>query len=217
MRDKRVREMTVTAMFTAIVAIMSFVPWLGFITVGGVAITLIHIPVLIGGIFGGKRVAIFLATAFGTFSMMRAFMTPDAFNVFFQNPLVAILPRFLFGVSIWYIYTFVFKLLKPAIMGEEPAEDSKGMRHVTELTALAVTFAVATFAHTVITLTALYIFAFNSEIYLQWFGDASVLRFIWIILLANGFIEVGLAVIVGAPIAWRLREYYRSEEENIVT
>ena len=215
MRDKRVREITLTAIFTAIVAIMSFVPFLGFIIVGGVAITYIHIPVLIGAIFGGKRVGVFLATAFGVFSMMRAFMEPVLFNIFFQNPLVSVLPRFLFGVSIWYIYTFVFKVLKPTIQGETPDEASKGKKHVTELTALGVTFALATFAHTVITLTALYVFSVNSQVYLDYFGDASVLRFIWIILLSNGFIEVGLAVIIGAPIAWRIREFYRTEENTI--
>ncbi len=214
MRNERVKEMTLIAMFTAIVAVMSFVPFLGFITVGGVAITLIHIPVLIGAIFGGKRTGIFLATAFGVFSMIRAFMTPELFNVFFQNPLVAILPRFLFGVSIWYIYTFVFKMLKATLIGAE-AEETEGKKRVTELTAIGVTFALSSFAHTVITLTALYIFAFNSAIYLEWFGDANVLRFVWVILLSNGFIEVGLAVIIGAPIAWRLREYYRTEQNTI--
>ncbi|MFU8786741.1 MAG: ECF transporter S component [Candidatus Izemoplasmataceae bacterium] len=215
MRDKRVREMTLTAMFIAIIGIMSFVPWLGFITIGGVAITLIHIPVLIGAIFGGKRVGIFSATAFGVFSMIRAFMTPDAFNVFFQNPLVSILPRFLFGVSIWYIYTYTFKLLKPAIVGDGDIEDDKVKKSVTELTALAVTFALASLTHTVITLTALYIFAFNSAIYLEWFGSTDVLRFIWIIMLSNGLIEVGLAVLIGAPIAYRLKTFYRYEENSV--
>jgi uncharacterized membrane protein len=216
MRNNRVSEMTFLAMFIAIIAVMSFVPWLGFITIGGVAITIIHIPVLIGAIFGGKKVGIILATTFGVFSMIRAFMTPDAFNVFFQNPLVSILPRFLFGVSIWYIYTGLYRFLKPVIVNEE-AEEGKKHRliQLNELTVLGITFALSSLAHTVITLSALYIFSFNSQLYLDIFGDASVLRFVWLILLSNGFIEVGLAVIIGAPITWRLREYLRSDFNTI--
>lgn len=216
MRNNKVSEMTFLAMFIAIITVMSFVPWLGFITIGGVAITIIHIPVLIGAIFGGKKVGIILATTFGVLSMIRAFMTPDAFNIFFQNPLVSILPRFIFGVSIWYIYTGVHKLLKPIIVSEDvEVSKKKKLLQLNEFTVLGITFAVASMAHTLITLTALYLFSFQSEIYLEFFGDASVLRFIWIILLSNGFIEVGLAVIIGAPITWRLREYLRSDFNTI--
>ena len=216
MRNNRVSEMTFLAMFIAIIAVMSFVPWLGFITIGGVAITIIHIPVLIGAIFGGKKVGIILATTFGVFSMIRAFMTPDAFNVFFQNPLVSILPRVLFGVSIWYIYTGLYRFLKPVIVNEEAEEGKKHkLIQLNELTVLGITFALSSLAHTVITLSALYVFSFNSQLYLDIFGDASVLRFVWLILLSNGFIEVGLAVIIGAPITWRLREYLRSDFNTI--
>ncbi|MFP4287073.1 MAG: ECF transporter S component [Candidatus Izemoplasmataceae bacterium] len=216
MRNDKVSEMTFLAMFIAIITVMSFVPWLGYITIGGVAITLIHIPVLIGAIFGGKRVGIVLATTFGVLSMIRAFMTPDAFNVFFQNPLVSVLPRFIFGVMIWYIYIGLHRLLKPIIVTEdEDEEKKKKLIRLNEFTVLGITFAVSSMAHTLITLTALYIFSFESEVYLLYFADANVLRFIWFILLSNGFVEVGLAVIIGAPITWRLREYLRSDFNTI--
>lgn len=216
MRNKKVSEMTFLAMFIAIITVMSFVPMLGFITIGGVAITIIHIPVLIGAIFGGKKVGIILATTFGVLSMIRAFMTPDAFNIFFQNPLVSVLPRFIFGVSIWYIYTGLYRLLKPVIVDEEADETKKKrLLHLSEFTVLGITFALASMAHTLITLSALYLFSFQSQVYLDFFGDASVLRFIWAILLTNGFIEVGLAVIIGAPITWRLREFLRSDFNTI--
>ncbi len=212
MRDKKVLEMTTIAMFTAIIAVMSFVPWLGYITVGGVAITLIHIPVLIGGIIGGKRVAITLATVFGVLSMIRSFITPDALNIFFQNPLVSVLPRILFGIALWYVYVGIKWLITKILSRKNKDQKiSKGG----ELAIISVSFGISTLIHTVLTLIALYLFAFQSTRFTDIFGSMSVLNFIWAILLLNGFIEALLAVFIAGPIGWRVKDYYEHEANKL--
>jgi uncharacterized membrane protein len=212
MRDKKVLEMTTIAMFTAIIAIMTFVPWLGYITVGGVAITLIHLPVLIGGIIGGKRVAITLATVFGVTSMIRSFITPDALNIFFQNPLVSVLPRILFGIALWYVYVGIKRLIT-YILTRNGKEDT--ISKTGELTIISLSFGISTLIHTILTLTALYLFAFQSTRFTDIFGSMNALRFIWVILLANGFIETLLAIFIAGPIGWRVKDYYEHETNQL--
>jgi len=197
MRDKKVLEMTTTAMFAAIILVMTFVPFMGFIVIGPIAITIIHIPVLIGGLFGGKRVAIALGLTFGLGSMARSFMTPDGLNIFFQNPLVSVLPRLLFGLALWYLYVVFNRLFKNSIAS------------------IGLAFGFSTLLHTIFTLTALYLFAFQSQLFQDFFGDANVITFIWAIAGFNGLIEVLIAIFVATPIAWRLKQYNQFEEEHI--
>ena len=124
MADKRVKDLSLAGIFGGIILLLSLVPapwglpW-GFITIGGgVSITIVHIPVLIGAIFGGKRVGIYLGLIFGLGSLGAAVLYPGGLNVFFINPIVSVLPRVLFGASIYYIFKFfnnVFKNDKIAI------------------------------------------------------------------------------------------------------
>jgi len=197
MRDKKVLEMTITAMFAAIILVMTFVPFMGFIVVGPVAITIIHIPVLIGGLFGGKRVAIALGLTFGLGSLARSFMTPDGLNIFFQNPLVSVLPRVLFGLALWYLYVVFNRFVKNSVVS------------------IGLAFGISTLLHTVFTLTALYLFAFQSQLFQDFFGDANVINFIWVVAGVNGLIEILIAIFVATPIAWRLKKYNEFEEEHI--
>ena len=58
MRREQIYDLTLTAMFLAIILVMAFVPYLGFIPspfIPGVSLTLIHIPVIIGGIILGRK------------------------------------------------------------------------------------------------------------------------------------------------------------------
>jgi uncharacterized membrane protein len=214
MRDKKVLEMTTIAMFSAIIAIMSFVPWLGYITIGGVAVTLIHIPVLIGGIIGGRRVAITLATVFGVLSMIRSFITPDALNIFFQNPLVSVLPRILFGIALWYVYVGI-KWLITKILNKLNKNKDKEISKAGELAIISTSFGISTFIHTVLTLIALYLFAFQTTRFTDVFGSMDVLNFIWVVLAANGVIEILLAIFIAGPIGWRVKDYYEHEANKL--
>ncbi len=182
MRDKRVLEITTISIFTAIIFIMANVPWLGFIELGIVSITIIHIPVLIGGIFGGKRVAISLGLAFGLASLMVAFLRPTLPASFiFQNPLVSVLPRILFGYFLYLIYEMFTKYLS------------------NKLLVITFTFVISTLVHTVLVLVPMYIFFAESSTF------TGVFPFIYGIMLTNGIFEALIAGLVGAPIAHRLQ------------
>jgi len=103
---QRTLELTTLGVFGAIIMLMAFVPQLGFITFGLVALTIIHIPVLIGGYFGGKKVTLGLALIFGIASMSQALIRPvTVVDILFQNPLVSVLTTF--GISTFLHTVFV--------------------------------------------------------------------------------------------------------------
>lgn len=190
MRDKKTLEMTLLGLFSAIIIAMAFIPQVGFFRYGGIAITTLHIPVIIGAIFGGTKFGTALGFTFGLFSFIVAITLPDPFNVIFQNPILAIVPRVIFGFSIWYLYKGLKRVIK------------KPEIH------LPLTFLFSTLIHTLVTIAFIVIFEASIR---EFFG-----AFYGVLLLVfplNGLIEIGLAVLIGPPIIMRLR---RSETFEIL-
>ncbi len=105
MKKNNIQDLTLTAVFTAIILVMIFVPQLGFITLTPlVSITIVHIPVLIGVFLLPKRYAILLGLFFGIGSWIRAFTPMGPLDVLFQYPWISVLPRILFAVAAVYIF-----------------------------------------------------------------------------------------------------------------
>ena len=107
MTNKRTKEIALTGVFAALILLMAFVPMFGYIQIGLVSLTIIQIPVLIGGAAGGKRVSIYLGIIFGVSSLLIALIRPALPSDYvFQNPLVSVLPRILFGYVAYLFYQF---------------------------------------------------------------------------------------------------------------
>lgn len=125
MKQTNVRSFTLTAMFLAIMILLAATP-LGFIPIGPINATTMHIPVIIASIILGPRIGAGLGTIFGVISMIRStvIITPMSFvfSPFVANPLtnhgdwraviIAIIPRILIGVVPYYVYKGLCKLLK---------------------------------------------------------------------------------------------------------
>lgn len=125
MKENNVRSFTLTAMFLAIMIILAVTP-LGFIPIGPINATTMHIPVIIASIVLGPRIGAGLGAIFGVISLTRAtiLITPMSFvfSPFIANPLtnqgdwraiiVAIIPRILIGVVPYFVYKGLHHLLK---------------------------------------------------------------------------------------------------------
>jgi len=121
MKNYNVKDLTLASVFAAIVLVMTFVPQLGFIYLGGIPLTLIHIPVLIGAFLLPKKYALVLGLFFGLGSLIRAATAPAGlFDPMFVNPLVSVLPRLLFVVAAVYIID-LFKWIEKAYKHSEIA------------------------------------------------------------------------------------------------
>lgn len=125
MKEKNVKSFTLTAMFLAIMIILAVTP-LGFIPIGPINATTMHIPVIIASIVLGPRIGAGLGAVFGVISLARAtvVITPMSFvfSPFIANPLtnqgdwraviVAIIPRILIGVVPYFVYKGLHKFMK---------------------------------------------------------------------------------------------------------
>lgn len=119
MRDKKLFQLTLTAVFVTLILTMSLLPQIGFITVmPGVAVTLVHIPVIIGVFLLDRRNAIILGFFMGLGSLLASYIYgATAFDLAFQLPWISILPRMLFA---WFAYEIVqlFKKIETVKLGK---------------------------------------------------------------------------------------------------
>ena len=122
---KNTKNFTLTAMFLAILILLAVTP-LGFIPIGPINATTMHIPVIIASIVLGPRLGAFLGGTFGLISMIRStvIQTPLSF-VFspfipvigtehgsWKALLIAFIPRILIGVVPYFVYNGLRKLMK---------------------------------------------------------------------------------------------------------
>lgn len=109
----------------AIIVLMAALPVLGYIPLGFMNATIIHVPVIIASIVLGPKKGAVLGFIFGLTSLVRSTTTPNltsfVFSPFYQageiggSPLsliVCFVPRILVGVTPYYVYKGMTKLFK---------------------------------------------------------------------------------------------------------
>ncbi len=105
---KQLVSMTITAILTAIVAVMAFTP-IGFLRIGPLELTLIMVPVIIGAVTQGPAVGAFLGAVFGIVSFIQCF-TGSALGAILVSEsipktfVVCFVPRLLTGFLCGLIY-----------------------------------------------------------------------------------------------------------------
>ncbi len=108
-----IRRIAIIGMLGSISIVLGLTP-LGFIPIGPTRATIMHIPVIIGAIIEGPFVGAMVGLIFGFFSMLNAVLNPTPVSFVFLNPLVAVLPRILIGITSYYSYSIFKKLGKRA-------------------------------------------------------------------------------------------------------
>lgn len=126
MKNKKTFDIVLTAFFLGIMILMSVVPFLGFIPIGPLNATILHVPVIIGSVILGPRLGAFLGTFFGVMSVINATTRPSALSFVFspfipiigtshgswKALLVALVPRILVGIVPYYVYKFGQRFFK---------------------------------------------------------------------------------------------------------
>ncbi len=129
--DKKVMDMSLAGIFTAIIIAMSVVPFLGYIPLGFMNATIIHVPVIVGAILMGPKYGAYLGAVFGVTSLVKATLTPNLTSFVFSpfitiggysgnlwSIVIALVPRILIGVTSYYMYRCMMKLLHRRIGGQ---------------------------------------------------------------------------------------------------
>jgi len=105
MPQDRSRKIVVTAIMAAIAIFLGLTHW-GFIPwFGGISLTIMHIPAIIGAVLEGPIVGILIGLIFGVFSMIQAAVAPNGpSDTWFTNPLLSVLPRLFIGPVAWSVW-----------------------------------------------------------------------------------------------------------------
>lgn len=115
--------MVQVAIFGAIICLMAFTPFLGYIPLGFTRATIIHIPVIIASLVMGPKKGAVLGFLFGLTSFINNTMNPTptsfVFTPFYSlgevsggigSVIICFIPRILVGVVPYFIYKLVLRL-----------------------------------------------------------------------------------------------------------
>ena len=111
--SSKVRETALTAVLAAIILLMAFTP-LGYLCIGPMSITLLVIPVVIGGITLGPVRGGLLGAVFGATSLAQCFMGDISGAAMFAanaagTVIACFVPRILIGVVAGVLFPFLMK------------------------------------------------------------------------------------------------------------
>ena len=201
MKSKKTQYMTSMALFLAIEIILVVTP-LGYIPIGPLNATTMHIPVIIAGIVLGKKAGAELGFVFGLTSLIKATIQPGitsfCFSPFvtigtmsgnYKSLLIAFVPRILLG----YLAGLVFEIMKN--------------RENLGVVVGALTGAIT---NTVLVLSGIYIFfgeAYASAVGVQYSTLVTVLLGV---VSTNGILEAVLGAIVSLAIYKALKPILKS-------
>ena len=111
-RKVNVRRMAVISVLSAISIVLSMIPFVGYIKLGPVDATIMHVPVIIGAVVEGPLVGAAVGLIFGLTSLFKAFTEPSITSFCFMNPIISVLPIILIGVVSYYVYKLIYKISK---------------------------------------------------------------------------------------------------------
>lgn len=111
---RKTKQMVLTALFSAIIIVMTFVPYIGYISYGplSLSITTIHVAVIIGAVMLGPIGGTVLGTVWGVTCLINAFFINPIEGAIFQNPLISVLPRIIVGFVVGYLAMLLSKAIK---------------------------------------------------------------------------------------------------------
>ena len=100
---KNTKKLVVSAILVSWILVLGMTQ-LGFIPIGPIKATTLHIPVLIAAIIYDWKMGMGLGLIFGLYSLFQNMTRPTPLSFAFLNPLVSILPRLIFPLVAAYLY-----------------------------------------------------------------------------------------------------------------
>ncbi|MED1203891.1 ECF transporter S component [Heyndrickxia acidicola] len=120
-RQNKTYRITVLGVLIAIIVLQTFIPFLGYIPIGPLSLTIIQITVIITAFVLGPKDGAIIGGVWGLITFIRAFSDPTSpiAPIIFVNPLISVLPRILIGIFAGYSYKWL-KKTKLGMMGSMP-------------------------------------------------------------------------------------------------
>ena len=178
-QSQSIRNLVLTAVFSALIIVMTVTPYVGYISYGGIEITTLHIVAILAGVCLGPLYGAVVGGVWGLSCIVRAYV---AFPVFldygFGNFFVAGLPRILVGLVAGAVFFALKKTKLPQFLSA------------------AISAVCGTVTNTACVLTAMHIWQNVHKV-----GEMSDMRVIFgnifqTLIGVNGLIELAAAVIL---------------------
>ena len=202
MKQTKLQNMVLLALFIAIIALMAFVPYLGYIKVPFLAIqaTTIHIPVIIGAIILGPKAGAVLGAVFALTSLINNTTQPGltsfCFSPFIQigdglggSPLaliVCFVPRILCGIVPYFVYKAI----------EKTSSQGKSRQSIS----LPLAGIAGSMTNTILVMSLIYIFFGQQYAAARSIAFDAVFGVILSVIAINGTVEAIISAIIAAAV-----------------
>lgn len=192
-QSKKTKRLVLLSLFIGIETVLMVTP-LGYIPIGAIKATTLHIPVLVISMLLGIKEGAFLGLFFGISSVVISTFNPSLFSFCFSpfysigeihgnmgSLVVALLPRILLGVVGGFVYRILPKQMK--------------LEHKAALTGL-----IGSLLHTILVLSGIYFFFGKEYASVAGFAYETFLNVIKVTIFTNGIAEAILASIISMVI-----------------
>lgn len=179
------RNLILNSIFTALIIVMTVVPYTGYISYGGVIeVTTLHIITALGAVCLGWKSGAVTGAVWGLTSLLRAYIVYPVYLAYgFGNVFVAVVPRIIVGIVAGGLFSLLRKTKLDTFISS------------------AVSAAAATLTNTVLVLSSMNIWLkFYGKEYSSFFD--TVKSIFSTIIAVNGLIELTAAVII-VPVVYK--------------
>ena len=206
--DKTLR-LVQTALLAALVLLLAFTPSLGYIPIGVISVTIVHVPVIIGSILLGPGCGALLGFLFGLSSMIMATtnagVTSFIFSPFYSagittlGPLYSLIISFIPRILVGVVPSLVYRGLKKLFASK------KGM----DAAALLIAGVCGSMTNTILVMGLTYLLF--GQAYAEAIGIAyeALVAAILSIVFINGLIEAAIAAVLTGILVKALRQVSR--------
>lgn len=185
------RDMILASIFSALVVVMTVVPYTGYISIGGVLeITTLHIVTILAGVLLGWKYGAIVGGVWGLTCILRCLLVMPIYQPYgFANVFVALLPRACVGL----VAGALFAALKKTRMARTPA--------------IMVTAVAGSLTNTVLVLSAMTVYCrIHGVAGYEQAGVYTILQSIVAAIAAlNGIVEILLAIVIVPPVYFALQ------------
>ncbi|WP_281165913.1 ECF transporter S component [Liquorilactobacillus sicerae] len=195
MQNKKIKQLVILAFFCSIIILQNVIPFLGYIPLGPLNLTLIHITVIVAAFVLGPLAGAIIGGVWGLITFIRAFVWPTSplATIVFVNPLVAILPRIMIGV----ISGWMFRWLKSW--------------QIKPLAAMMISAILGSLTNTLLVLGQIYLFYRDRSQILYQINTKALLPFLLTVIGTNGIPEAIAAAVIAPAVSLALLKSRRNQ------
>ncbi|RYL92225.1 ECF transporter S component [Sporolactobacillus sp. Y61] len=197
MQHRQTYRLVLLSIFTAIIILQNFIPFLGYIPVGPFSLTLIHITVIIAALVLGPLDGALVGGIWGLITFIRAYTFPTSpiAPIVFTNPLISVLPRVLIGLVAGYVYLGLKKV------------------KVFDWLSMVIAGVLGSLTNTILVLGLIYLFYRVPYANVLHMDVTKLLPALLMVVLTNGLAEAVAAGIISPAVAGPLRKIrkYRNQ------